>query len=295
MVILGYFFVFVTVIGGYLLSDGKLTILFQPAEFLIIVGAALGAFLVGNNRQVIIKLVSVFPILFRKSRYSKEGYIDILTVNYLLLTKARQQGNLSLESDIDEPQRSTILLAYPRIISDTVLLNFMLDYFRLTLTGNIQSHEMQLLMDEEIATHEQEGELGEHALSATGDALPAFGIVAAVMGVINTLAGIDRSMAEIGESIAHAMVGTFLGILLAYGFILPLASLLRQKNAEQIKALQCIKAAILANLQGYAPRIAIEFARKVLFSDVRPSFLELEEHARKLKISLASGEQESPP
>lgn len=181
------------------------------------------------------------------------------------------------------PENSDIFSAYPRLLADKVLLNFVLDYFRLMISGSLNAHEISDLMDEEIETCEEELEVPAHSLNTVGDAFPAFGIVAAVMGVVNALAAADRPAAELGTLIAHAMVGTFLGILIAYGFILPLATLLRQKSSEQVKLLQCIKVTMLSSLNGYAPQIAVEFGRKTLFTSERPSFSELEEHVREVK------------
>jgi len=167
-------------------------------------------------------------------------------------------------------------------------MNFVVDYLRLMISGSMNSYEIEALMDEEIETCEHEHEVPANSLNVIGDAFPAFGIVAAVMGVVNALAAADRPAAELGELIAHAMVGTFLGILLAYGFVLPLASVLRQKSAEQIKMLQCIKVTLLSSMNGYAPQIAVEFGRKTLFSSERPTFIELEEHVREAKSSASS-------
>jgi len=288
LVILGYVVIFFAVVGGFLYSGGALNILFQPTEFFIIGGAGFGAFIVGNNRSTLKKILITLPGLFKRSRYTKALYMDLLVMMYLLLTKIRQEGMLAVENDIEDPQSSIILNAYPHIVEHPALMRFLLDYLRLIISGNMNAYEMQALMDEEIETHEQEEEVTANALSILGDALPAFGIVAAVMGVINALAAIDRPMIEMGQSIAHAMVGTFLGILLAYGFVMPLASLLRQKSAEKTKILQCVKVTLLASLQGYPPRISIEFGRKTLFSAVRPLFSELEDYVRFTKSSPAN-------
>lgn len=283
LVILGYIVVLATVFGGFMLSGGQLEVLFQPTELLIIGGAGVGAFIVGNNGNAIKGTFSSFPKLFKGSRYTKEVYMDLLTMIFLLLSKSRQNGLVALENDIEEPQSSIIFGAYPRLLNDPIVMNFIVDYLRLMISGSMNAFEMEALMDEEIETSEHEDEVSASSLNGTGDALPAFGIVAAVMGVVNALAAADRPAAEMGELIAHAMVGTFLGILLAYGFILPLASLLRQKNAEHTKMLECIKITLLSSLHGYAPQIAVEFGRKTLFSHERPSFIEMEEHVRQAK------------
>ncbi|CNI15436.1 flagellar motor protein MotA [Yersinia massiliensis] len=293
LVILGYIVVLATVFGGFVLSGGQLAVLYQPTELLIIGGAGIGAFIVGNNGNAIKGTLSSFPKLLKSSRYTKELYMDLLAMIFLLLAKSRQGGLVALENDIEDPENSAIFAAYPRLLSDPILMNFLIDYLRLMISGSMNTFEMESLMDEEIETSEHEDEVSAGSLNVMGDALPAFGIVAAVMGVVNALAAADRPAAEMGELIAHAMVGTFLGILLAYGFVLPLASLLRQKSAEHTKMLCCIKVTLLSSLHGYAPQIAVEFGRKTLFSRERPSFTELEDHVRQVKSPAASATAES--
>lgn len=283
LVILGYLVVLSTVFGGYLIVGGHLDVLYQPAEFLIIGGAAVGAFIVGNNGKAIKSTLRALPKLMRRSKYNKDLYMDLMALLYRLLAKSRQQGMLSLEFDIDNPQESEIFSNYPRIIADNHLVEFITDYLRLMVSGNMNAFEIEALMDEEIETFEHESEVPASSLAIVGDSLPAFGIVAAVMGVVHALASADRSAAELGALIANAMVGTFLGILLAYGFVSPLATVLRQKSAETTKMMQCIKVTLLSSLNGYAPQIAVEFGRKILYTTERPSFVELEEHVRKVK------------
>lgn len=293
LVIIGYLVVIVTVFGGYSLSGGHLGALYQPTELLIIGGAGVGAFIVGNNSKAIKSTLKAIPHLMKGSAYTKALYMDLMSAMFLLLTKGRQNGMMTLENDIEDPQNSAIFSAYPRLMADSVLMNFVVDYLRLMISGSMNAFEMEALMDEEIETCEHEHEVPANSLNSVGDALPAFGIVAAVMGVVNALAAADRPAAELGALIAHAMVGTFLGILLAYGFVLPLATLLRQKSSEQIKMMQCIKVTLLSSLNGYAPQIAVEFGRKILFTTERPSFAELEEHVRQVKSSAGSSSTES--
>lgn len=288
LVIVGYLVVILTVFGGYVLSGGSLGALYQPLEVLIIGGAAVGAFIVGNNGKAIKATMKSLPHLLKGSSYNKAMYMDLLGMLMMLMSKSRQSGMMSLEGDIEDPQSSTIFANYPRLMNDPVVMNFIVDYMRLMVSGSMNAFEMEALMDEEIETVEHEHEVPAGSLNNVGDALPAFGIVAAVMGVVNALAAADRPAAELGELIAHAMVGTFLGILLAYGFVLPLATLLRQKSSEEIKMLQCIKITLLSFINGYAPQIAIEFGRKTLFSTERPSFTEMEEHMRAVKNSSSS-------
>jgi len=281
-----------SVFGGFMMVGGEMGALYQPAELVIIAGAGAGAFLVGNNGKAIKATMRALPKLFRASRYNKALYMDLMALMYRLLAKSRQQGMLSLENDIDSPQESDIFANYPRIIADKHLVEFLTDYLRLMVSGNMNAFEIEALMDEEIETYEQESEVPANSLALVGDSLPAFGIVAAVMGIVHTLAAADRPAAELGALIAHAMVGTFLGILLAYGFVSPLASVLRKKCAENTKMMQCIKVTLLSSLNGYAPQIAVEFGRKTLYTSERPSFVELEEHVRQVKSPNKQAEEE---
>ncbi|UYA61077.1 flagellar motor stator protein MotA [Pectobacterium colocasium] len=283
LVILGYIVIVASILGGYLMVGGALGALYQPSELLIIGGAAVGAFIVGNNGKAIKATLRALPLLVKSSKYNKALYMDLMSLLFRVMAKSRQQGMLSLEFDIDNPRESEIFSSYPNILADNTIVEFITDYLRLMVSGNMNAFEIETLMDEEIETIEHESEVPASSLTMMGDGLPAFGIVAAVMGVVHSLAYVDRPAAELGMMIAHAMVGTFLGILLAYGFVSPLAALLRQKNAEKIKVLQCIKVTLLSSLNGYAPQIAVEFGRKTLYSTERPSFTELEEHIRRVK------------
>lgn len=288
LVIIGYLVVIATVFGGFVISGGNLASLFQPVELLIIGGAGVGAFIVGNNAKSLKATGKALVGLFVGKRYNKAVYMDLMALLFLLLSKSRVNGLMSLEKDIEDPAGSDIFSAYPRLLSDSALLNFVLDYFRLMISGSMNVHEIEALMDEEIETCEEELEVPANSLNTVGDAFPAFGIVAAVMGVVNALAAADRPAAELGMLIAHAMVGTFLGILIAYGFVLPLATLLRQKSSDQVKILQCIKVTLLSSLNGYPPQIAVEFGRKTIYTSERPSFEELEEHVREVKSNASA-------
>ncbi len=283
LVFIGYLVTLASVFGGYALEGGHVGALLQPVEVLMIVGAGLGAFIVGNNVKVIRATLKVLPTLLRGSRYSKGAYMELMALLYIMLAKARKDGMMSLESDVDMPEQSPLFQQYPKIVADHHVLDFLTDYFRLMVSGNMNAFEIENLMDEEIETHHSEGEIPVHSLQKVGDAMPAFGIVAAVMGVVHTMASAGLPPSELGALIAQALVGTFLGILLSYGFISPLASLIEQRVNESTKMLQCIKVTILANLNGYAPALSVEFGRKVLFSTERPSFAELEEHVNQVK------------
>nr|WP_282557728.1 flagellar motor stator protein MotA [Providencia burhodogranariea] len=292
LILIGYIIVTGTVIGGYLMLGGHLGALYQPAEFLIILGAGFGAFIVGNSGKSILALCKVLPLLFRQSSYSKVMSMDLMALLFQLLNKSRQEGLLALEKDIENPKESDIFSQYPRVMKDDTTLMFVVDYLRLMVSSNLQSYEIEALMDEELETFRQENEVPASGLNMVGDSMPAFGIVAAVLGVVNALGSADKPAGELGALIAHAMVGTFLGILVAYGFILPLAALIRLRSNEQLKMMECIKVTFLSALQGYAPQIAVEFGRKVLYSADRPSFLELEARVREVKIGNRSQSQD---
>ena len=283
LVIIGYIVVCASVFGGFALAGGHLAALFQPIELLMIGGAALGAFLVGNNNKAIKATIAALPSLFKGSRYTKELYMELMSLLFEVLSKVRKEGLMSIEGDIDKPEESPLFSKYPAVLADHHIVEFMTDYLRLMVSGNMDAFQIENLMDNEIETHHHEGAVPAHVIAKVGDGLPAFGIVAAVMGVVHTMESVGIPPAELGMLIAHALVGTFLGILLAYGFVGPLASLLEQKLEESSKMFQCVKVTLLASLNGYAPALAVEFGRKVLFSTERPTFNELEDHIKKSK------------
>lgn len=280
---IGLVVVILSVFGGYAISGGALGPLYQPAEILIIVGAALGAFVAANNGKAINATLRAASRLKHTKKYNKALYMDLMSLQYKLLTKMRREGMLGIEKDIEDPASSPLFTEHPQIARDPMIMGFLTDYLRLMASGSVDPIELDELMTHEIEAMESDAHVPADALFKVGDALPAFGIVAAVMGVVHTMASADQPPAILGEMIAQALVGTFLGILLSYGFIGPLANVAEQRVAEQTKMFQCIKVTILASLNGYAPAIAVEFGRKVLFSTERPSFSELEEHVRRVK------------
>jgi len=283
LVIIGYIVVCLSVFGGFALAGGHMSSLFQPVELIMIGGAAAGAFFVGNNGKSIKATLKSLPSLLKGSKYSKALYMELMTMLFEILSKVRKEGLMSIEGDIEAPEESPIFSKYPGILSDHHIVEFITDYLRLMVSGNMDAFQIENLMDNEIETHHVEGEVPVHCVAKLGDGLPAFGIVAAVMGVVHTMASVGLPPAELGILIANALVGTFLGILLAYGFVGPLSSLLEQKLHESSKMFQCVKVTLLASLNGYAPALAVEFGRKVLFSTERPSFSELEEHIKQTK------------
>ena len=283
LVIVGYIIVCACVFGGFALAGGHLASLWQPIELLMIGGAAFGAIFVGNNGKSIKATLKAFPSIFKGSKYTKDMYMELMALQFDVLSKVRKEGLMSIEGDIEAPDASPLFSKYPAVVSDHHIVEFMTDYLRLMVSGNMDAFQIENLMDNEIETHHHEGAVPAHVIAKLGDGLPAFGIVAAVMGVVHTMESVGIPPAELGILIAKALVGTFLGILLAYGFVGPLASLLEQKLDESSKMFQCVKVTLLASLNGYAPALAVEFGRKVLYSTERPSFAELEEHIKKSK------------
>ena len=283
LVIVGYIIVCACVFGGFALAGGHLASLWQPIELLMIGGAAFGAFFVGNNGKAIKATLKAFPSIFKGSKYTKDMYMELMALQFDVLSKVRKEGLMSIEGDIEAPDASPLFSKYPAVVADHHIIEFMTDYLRLMVSGNMDAMQIENLMDNEIETHHHEGAMPAHVIAKIGDGLPAFGIVAAVMGVVHTMESVGLPPAELGILIAKALVGTFLGILLAYAFVSPLATVLEQKLEESTKMFQCVKVTLLASLNGYAPALAVEFGRKVLYSTERPSFAELEEHIKKKK------------
>jgi chemotaxis protein MotA len=277
-VIVGFIVVLGAIFGGFILEGGHLGAMFQPMELLMIGGGSFGAFVVSNDNKTIKATFAALPTVFKGSQYTKALYMELMALLYELLNKIKKEGLMAIESDVDAPMESPIFAKYPKILADHHAIAFMTDYLRLMINCKLNAFEIENLMDNEIETHHHEGEVPVNALTKVGDGLPAFGIVAAVMGVVHTMESVGEAPAVLGGKIAAALVGTFLGILLAYGLMTPLASALTHKVNESTKFYQCIKVTLLASLNGYAPQIAVEFGRKVLYSTERPTFTELEEH-----------------
>ena len=284
-VIVGYVVVVVSVVGGYALAGGHVAALLQPLELLMIGGGALGAFIVSNPAKVLKATFAAMPGALKGSKYTKTRYMQLMAMLYDVLAKARKEGLMSIENDVDAPDDSPLFARYPELTADHHLMEFITDYLRMMVSGNLNAHELENLMDNEIETHHHEAMVPAGAIQNVGDGLPAFGIVAAVLGVVKTMASVGAAPAVLGQMIAGALVGTFLGILLAYGFVSPLAQLAGQKVDESSKELQCVKATLLASVQGYAPAVALEFGRKVLYSTERPTFVEMEGHVKGRKAA----------
>lgn len=281
--LLGVAIVVASVFGGYVLSHGQMAMLMQPFEFLIIGGAAFGAFVIASPRSLIITIIKHIPELLSGSKYNKNSYLDLLGLLFVLFAKAKTEGLLSLEGDVDNPEDSKTFQRFPSVLKEKRALEFITDYMRLIVNGSMNLHELENLMDVELDSHEEEAEQVSSAITHVADGLPGFGIVAAVLGVVITMASLNEPPEVLGMHIGAALVGTFLGILLAYGFVGPMGKSLEYKEKEEQRFLECIKICLIAYLSGYSPKITVEFGRKAIFTDVRPSFFELEDHVRSIK------------
>ncbi|HRH80432.1 MAG TPA: flagellar motor stator protein MotA [Thiobacillaceae bacterium] len=283
MVIIGWVVALAGVFGGFAAAGGHLAALFQPLELVMIGGGAAGAFVAANTMHGVKHTLGGIASCFKGSKYTKTFYMELLALLYELLAKVRKEGLMSLENDVEEPEKSAIFTKYPSLLADHHLIEFITDYLRMMVGGNLNALEIENLMDNEIETHHHEEMHSSHAVSKLADGMPAFGIVAAVMGVVHTMESLHLPPQELGILIAHALVGTFLGILLSYGFVAPLATVLEGKAAEGSKVYQTVKVVLLASLNGFAPQVCVEFGRKVLFSTERPSFKELEDDIKSRK------------
>ena len=273
--IVGYIIILAASVGTYSVH-GSLAALWVPLEYLAIVGLTIGGFIAGNDIKVIKATIGALPSIFKGSKFNKALYVDLLAMLFEVLSKVRKEGLMSIENDVENPHESPIFSKYPAIAHDHHVMEFITDYLRMMVGGNLNAMEIESLMDIEIETHHHEVEVPAHVMAKTGDATPAFGIVVAVMGVVNVMGSVGEPPAVLGKMIGGALVGTFLGILVSYGFVSPIASLLEQKAHEGSKIYQVIKVVLLASMSGYAPQVAVEFGRKVLFSGDRPTFGELE-------------------
>ena len=283
IVIVGYAVSLGCIFGVYIFHGGNIQVVLTalPFELITIFGGALGAFAVNNQPKVLKATIKLIPQALKGSKYTKARYLDLLALLFDILQKARKEGLMAIEKDVEDPHTSALFNKYPSLNSDHHVVEFITDYLRMMVSGNLNAHEIESLMDSEIDTHHAEAHAPIAAIARLAGALPAFGIVAAVLGVVNTMGSVGQPPSVLGGMIASALVGTFLGILLAYGVVEPLGGLLEQKTEDGAKELQCIKTTLLASMQGYNPSTAIEFGRKVLFSTERPTFIELEAYVKR--------------
>ncbi len=287
LLIVGAVVVFLSVLGGYAALGGNLAVLWQPFEGVIIIGAAAGAYLIANPKPVLARTMGAVMGIMKAPRYDKDNYIELLSMMYLLFRLAKTKGMLALENHIENPDESELFARFPSFQANHHVLLFLCDYLRMISLGTENPHELEALMDEEFETHHHELHQVATAVQVVADGLPALGIVAAVLGVIKTMGSITEPPEVLGRLIGGALVGTFLGVFAAYGFVGPIANAMTAAADSETKYYNCIKAGLLAYLAGHAPAIAIEFARKALLSEVRPTFYELEDAVSDLPAASA--------
>lgn len=277
---IGFVIVFGSVLGGYMMAGGNLALLNQPAEFVIIVGAALGSLLISSPLNILKKTVQAIPHIIKGSHITKQDYLELLKSFNDLFLMAQRDGLLSIEKHIEDPKASDILSVNKNFVENDMACAFFSDTMKVMLSGGIPPHELEALIDTEIETFELEAKPIVNNIQKVGDALPGLGIVAAVLGIIVTMASIDKGAAYVGLHVAAALVGTFLGVLLSYGLVGPMSTNLEILHEGETRYLQTIKTCIVAYAKGNPPIIAVEFARRTIFSDFRPTFSELENYMR---------------
>lgn len=280
MLFVGIFVVLGAVIGGFLMSGGDLHVLMQPNEVIVIVGAAIGSVIISTPMPMIKKMVAGFIGAIKGYHVSKQDYLELFKSFNELFLVAQRDGLLSIESHIENPKESKILSVSKKFIDDNFVVDFFCDSMKVMLTGSVPPHDLEEVMDSEIETFEIENEPVAATMATMGDAFPALGIVAAVLGIIITMASIADGPEAVGHHVAAALAGTFMGVLLAYGIVGPISVKMHHDIEDKMRHLETIKTAILAYAKGNPPMIALEIARRTIFSDNRPSFSELENFLR---------------
>lgn len=280
LVIIGCVVVILSVIGGYLEAGGPLLVLVQVAEYIIIGGSAVGALLISTPGKLLKKIIKNLLGTLKGSKITKQMYLDLLKLLYELFSVIRKDGLIAIESHIEKPSESAIFQNYPVFLSQTHLTEFISDTLRLVIMGGVPPHEIELLMDADIELHHSEGMKPGMILQKIGDSLPGLGIVAAVLGIVITMQAINGPPEEIGQKVAAALVGTFLGIFLSYGFVQPLATNMDLANDDESGVYSVIKSGIICAAKGLNPIVAVEFARRSISSDFRPSFQEMESYVK---------------
>lgn len=276
LLIVGALIVLGSVAGGYLMHGGSLLVLNQPAEFIIIGGSALGALIISTPLPLLKALVGQMGSFF-KSSPGRVAYLDLLALQYQIFKLTQQSGVMALEAHVEDPEKSTIFSKFPGFMANHHAVAFLSDSIRVIILGGVTPHDLEALMDEDLEIHHHTSLKPSQTLGKVADALPGLGIVAAVLGIVITMQAIDGPPAEIGHKVGAALVGTFLGILLSYGFVQPMATSMEHVVESEGRYLVCIKAGLLAVYKGFPPAIAVEFARRTLPEGVRPTFEETEQ------------------
>jgi chemotaxis protein MotA len=286
--IIGILIVFGAVLGGFLMEKGPLLVLLQPSEFLIIAGAGIGTMLVANPLHVLKKVASGLTQILGGSKFTKQRYLDSLKMMFALFNKARKEGLVGIETDIEEPEKSPLFSKYPAFLKDHHVRDFVCDTMRMAITGGASTFDVDQMMDLDMEVHHAGATQPASALTTMADALPGLGIVAAVLGVVVTMSSLGGPPEEIGHKVACALVGTFLGILLCYGMVGPLAANLTKLIDEEHAYYYVLRVVMLSFIKGMSPMLAIEMARRAIPGHLRPSFQEVEKNCRQKDDSSAA-------
>ncbi len=282
-VIIGIVVVIGSVLGGFMMHHGELAVLVQPNEFIIIGGAAIGSMLVSAPMRILKHLGSNLGTLFKGDPYTKEEFLSLLKTMFELFHIATKDGLMNVEPHIEKPESSSIFSKNPFLLHHHHALPYLADTLKLLLTGGVPAYDLEALLDADNDTHHLESSQAPGLLSKTSDSLPGLGIVAAVLGIITTMQAINGPPEQIGMSVAAALVGTFIGILMCYGFLGPMAAHIEVIHQSEARYLECIKIGIISYAKGNAPAMVAEFSRRVIFSDFRPTFAELEQAIKEIK------------
>jgi chemotaxis protein MotA len=278
--IIGLAVLFGSIIVGFTMAGGQIVVLIQISEFIVIGGAALGSMVIGNPPSMIVKILKAVISLLKPSPFEKKSYNELLKMLYDLFMLARREGMVALEHHAEKPHESEFFKKYPGFIANHHAVDFLADTLKVVITGTVQAYDLAEMMDADLEAHHKEAEMVPNIIAKTGDAMPGYGIVAAVLGVVVTMGSIGGKPEEIGHHVAAALVGTFLGILFAYGIFQPVAHALESRLNAEAQYLSCIRAALLSFARGDAPLTAVEFARRNVEPAVRCTFAELESSLR---------------
>jgi chemotaxis protein MotA len=275
--VVGILIVIGSIIGGYLMEHGHLTVLFQPAELVVIGGAALGTVFIANSFSTVMRLFKSIASVFTPSRYTRKFYLEQMRMMADVFNYSRKNGLVKLESDVEDPKKSQLLSKYPQFLKDPYSVQFFCDTLRMCITGGVSMHDLDHMMETDMEVHHAEKAVPVQAMTTVADALPGLGIVAAVLGIIITMGALGGPPEEVGHKVAAALVGTFLGVLMCYGFVGPMAAQLTAKNEEHLQYLQFLRMGLISFVKGAPPILALEFARRTVPFELRPSFTEMEQ------------------
>jgi len=278
--LIGFVVVTGAILAGYVMEKGNLLVLLQPAELVIILGAALGTVLIANPPATLKRMIKALFSIFGGDSRNAGFYLENLKMLNELFGHARKLGMAKLEADVDEPSASAVFSKYPRFLKDHHVLAFVCDTLRTYISGGVDPYELDQMMELDMEVHHSESNEPVAALSMTADSLPGLGIVAAVLGVVITMGALGGPPEEIGRKVAAALVGTFLGILMCYGFLSPIAARLGRANTSEARYYHVMRVGIMAFAKGAAPILAVEFARRAIPSAVRPTFQQMEQTCR---------------